>query len=107
MLVLSRHRGERIIIGDDIVITLIDIYKDSVRLGIDAPVAVPVHRSEVAERIERERRERQAPQCPDCGLYYMPGDHHECPEIGAHSKITWPWIERERRERDGLDVSTG
>ncbi len=58
MLVLSRHRGERIVIGDSITITLIDIYKDSVRIGIDAPVEIPVHRSEVADRIERERRER-------------------------------------------------
>ncbi len=104
MLVLSRHRHESIIIGDDITITVIEIQGDKVRIGIDAPVEIPVHRQEIAERIERERRERQAPQCPDCGLYYMTGDHHECPEIGAHSKIAWPEIERERRERDGQDV---
>ncbi len=34
-------------------------------------------------------KEDDAPQCLDCGLYYMPGDHHECPEIGAHSVIAW------------------
>ncbi len=58
MLVLSRHRDEEIVIGDDIVITVIDIQGDKVRLGIAAPAVVPVHRREVADRIERERRER-------------------------------------------------
>ncbi len=58
MLVLSRHRGERIIIGDNIVISVEDIRGDKVRLGIEAPVEIPVHRQEIADRIERERRER-------------------------------------------------
>ncbi len=58
MLVLSRHRGESIVIGSDITIVLIDICGDKARIGISAPVDVPVHRSEVAERIERERSER-------------------------------------------------
>jgi len=47
MLVLSRHRDESIIIGDDIVITVVDIRGDKVRLGIDAPTDIPVHRQEV------------------------------------------------------------
>ncbi len=101
MLILSRGIGEKIIIGDDIVVSVEDMRHHQVRIGIEAPREVTVHRLEIAKRIERERREREAPQCPDCGLYYMPGDHHECPEIGAHSKIAFPWIERERRERDG------
>ncbi len=54
MLVLSRHRDESIIIGDDIVITVVDIRGDKVRLGIDAPQDVPVHRREVYEAIQRE-----------------------------------------------------
>lgn len=54
MLVLSRHRDESIIIGDDIVITVVDIRGDKVRLGIDAPKEVPVHRREVYEAIKRE-----------------------------------------------------
>ncbi len=58
MLVLSRHRGESIVIGSDITITLIDICGDKCRIGIAAPVEVPVHRSEVADRIARERSER-------------------------------------------------
>ena len=56
MLVLSRHRDESIIIGDNIVITVVDVRGDKVRLGIDAPKDIPVHRQEVHEAIQRERR---------------------------------------------------
>jgi carbon storage regulator len=56
MLVLSRHRDESIMIGDDIVVTIVDIRGDKVRLGIEAPSAIPVHRQEVYEAIQRENR---------------------------------------------------
>lgn len=54
MLVLSRKRDESIIIGHDIVVTVIDIRGDKVRLGISAPSEVPVHRKEVYEAIVSE-----------------------------------------------------
>lgn len=54
MLVLSRQRDESIIIGDNIVITVVDIRGDKVRLGIQAPTEIPVHRQEVYEAIQRE-----------------------------------------------------
>lgn len=54
MLVLSRHRDESIIIGDDIKITVIEIRGDKVRIGISAPTTIPVHREEVYEAIRRE-----------------------------------------------------
>lgn len=57
MLVLSRHRDESIIIGDDIKITVVDIRGDKVRLGIDAPITIPVHRQEVYEAIQRENKQ--------------------------------------------------
>jgi carbon storage regulator len=56
MLVLSRHRDESIMIGDDIVLTIVDIRGDKVRLGIEAPQDIPVHRQEVYEAIQRENR---------------------------------------------------
>jgi carbon storage regulator len=59
MLVLSRHRDESIMIGDDIVLTVVDIRGDKVRLGIQAPTHVPVHRQEVYEAIKREGSLRQ------------------------------------------------
>lgn len=59
MLVLSRQRDESIIIGDNIVITIVDIRGDKVRLGIDAPKEVPVHRQEVYDAIQRENSRNQ------------------------------------------------
>ena len=56
MLVLSRHRDESIMIGDDVVVTIVDIRGDKVRLGIDAPQDIPVHRQEVYDAIQRENR---------------------------------------------------
>jgi carbon storage regulator len=56
MLVLSRQRDESIIIGDNIVITIVDIRGDKVRLGINAPTEIPVHRQEVYDAIQRENQ---------------------------------------------------
>ena len=57
MLVLSRKRDEQIVIGDDIVITVVEIRGDKVRLGIQAPVEIPVHRREIQEAIQREKKQ--------------------------------------------------
>jgi carbon storage regulator len=57
MLVLSRQRDESIIIGDNIVVTIVDVRGDKVRLGIDAPREVSVHRREIYEAIQRENRQ--------------------------------------------------
>lgn len=56
MLVLSRQRDETIIIGDDIEVTVVDIRGDKVRLGINAPKDISVHRKEVYNAIHRENR---------------------------------------------------
>jgi carbon storage regulator len=55
MLVLSRKKDEKIIIGDNITLMVIEIRGDKVRLGIDAPKEVSVHREEVYNAIKRER----------------------------------------------------
>ena len=54
MLVLSRKKGEAIVINNDVVITVVEIRGDKVRLGIVAPKDVPVHRQEVYEAIHGE-----------------------------------------------------
>lgn len=56
MLVLSRHRDESIMIGDNVMITVVDIRGDKVRLGIDAPQEIPVHRQEIYDAIKRENQ---------------------------------------------------
>ena len=53
MLVLSRKKNECIVINDDIMITVVEIREDKVRLGIEAPKEVPVHRREVYDAIKR------------------------------------------------------
>ena len=57
MLVLSRQRDETIMIGDEIEITVVDIRGDKVRLGINAPTKIAVHRKEVYEAIKRENEQ--------------------------------------------------
>lgn len=65
MLVLSRQKDESIYIGDDIILTVVDIRGDKVRLGIKAPSSVPVHREEVYLAIQKEALEKQTFQTPE------------------------------------------
>lgn len=53
MLVLSRYQNERVMIGENITITIVDIRGDKVRLGIEAPKDMPVHREEVYQQIKK------------------------------------------------------
>lgn len=59
MLVLSRKKDEKIIIGDKITLMVIEIRGDKVRLGIEAPKDVTVHREEVYEAIIKERTSQE------------------------------------------------
>lgn len=54
MLILTRKSGESITIGDDIVVSVFEIKGAQVKVGIDAPVGIPVHRGEIYDRIQRE-----------------------------------------------------
>ncbi len=56
MLVLSRKKNESIVINDDITIVVVEIRGDKVRLGVEAPKEVPVHRNEVYEAIRRSQQ---------------------------------------------------
>jgi carbon storage regulator len=59
MLVLSRKANEAIVINDNITVTVVQIKGDTIRLGIQAPREVAVHRGEVAQRIAAERKVAQ------------------------------------------------
>jgi carbon storage regulator len=56
MLVITRKIGERICLGDDVTVTVLDIVGSSVRLGIEAPKAIPVYRHEIWVAIQEENR---------------------------------------------------
>ncbi len=62
MLVLSRKKNESIIINDNITIVVVEIRGDKVRLGIEAPKEIPVHRNEVYEAIRRNQEAVEQPQ---------------------------------------------
>jgi carbon storage regulator len=64
MLVLSRKKNESIIINDDITIVVVEIRGDKVRLGIEAPKEVPVHRNEVYEAIQRNQQQQSVSEQP-------------------------------------------
>jgi carbon storage regulator len=55
MLILTRRVGEKLIIGEDVTVTILSLKGNQIRIGIDAPRSVKVHREEVYERIRKER----------------------------------------------------
>jgi carbon storage regulator len=73
MLVLSRQRDETIMIGDDVEVTVVDIRGDKVRLGINAPKEISVHRKEVYDAIRRENRASAQVKPEDLSGFGKPG----------------------------------
>ncbi|TSC71979.1 MAG: carbon storage regulator CsrA [Parcubacteria group bacterium Gr01-1014_38] len=62
MLVLSRKKGERIVINDNIIVTVVEIRGDRVRLGVAAPPDVTVHRQEVFDAIQEYKQREAVPE---------------------------------------------
>ncbi len=86
MLVLSRQRDETIMIGDDIEITVVDIRGDKVRLGINAPPEVSVHRKEVWEAIQRENRAAAMVKPEDIANMNVAGQSESKDRSGSRKK---------------------
>jgi carbon storage regulator len=62
MLILTRRVGETVVIGNDVTVTVLGVKGNQVRLGVNAPREVAVHREEIFERIKRERAADEAHQ---------------------------------------------
>jgi carbon storage regulator len=56
MLVLTRRPGERLLIGEAVEVTILEVRGDQVSIGVSAPREIPIHREELLERIRRENR---------------------------------------------------
>lgn len=78
MLVLSRKKNESIVINNDITIVVVEIRGDKVRLGVEAPKEVPVHRREVFEAIQRNSAAAGESAKPD-----VPGSTQPTAETGT------------------------
>ncbi len=64
MLILTRRVGETVMIGDDVTITVLGVKGNQVRVGINAPKTVAVHREEIYERIKREQQSEEVAEQP-------------------------------------------
>jgi carbon storage regulator len=61
VLILTRRVGESIVVGDDVTVTVFEVRGDAVRIGIDAPRSVQVHRQEVYEELQRANEQAVSP----------------------------------------------
>jgi carbon storage regulator len=84
MLKITRRAGERIILGDDIVVTLLEVSGQTARIGIDAPRAIPVYREEIWIEVKRENEE--AAQAAAATLPQLGTD--EAPAPAARTGVT-------------------
>ena len=84
MLILTRRVGETLMVGDDVTLTVLGVKGNQVRIGVNAPKDVPVHREEIYQRIQREKiqkleeKQRRLGKDQHCCKH---GD--DCPEEGG------------------------
>ncbi len=69
MLILTRRVGESLVVGDDVTLTVLGVKGNQVRIGVNAPKEVSVHREEIYQRIQREKNGGLDPAANDTSAY--------------------------------------
>lgn len=86
MLILTRRVGETIVIGDDVVVTVLGIKGNQVRIGINAPKDVSVHREEIYQRIQQEKNAAQQTEQISGDSQATGGESTNTPSIQTRKK---------------------
>ena len=59
MLILTRHVGETLMVGDEVTVTVLGVKGNQVRIGVNAPKDIAVHREEIYQRIQKEKEDKE------------------------------------------------
>jgi carbon storage regulator len=85
MLKITRRAGERIIVGDEIIVTLLEVSGQTARIGIDAPRAIPIYREEIWVEVKREN---EAAAGADASLPAIVDGGPVSASAGTHAAVT-------------------